>query len=397
MTHNKPAGGKPAQTNAQTDAQSPMAAAKVKVSSVAGFLAVVPHLLGFYPSRSMVVVGLDSRRGRITLAFRYDLPDPPDPARAREIARHATEVLEKRQIMTAIAAGYGPGVLVTPVAESIRAATRSARITLRDLLRVEDGRYFSYVCQDPGCCPPDGVPFDGPTHPAAAALAAAGMPARPDRAALAESLAPLTGPVADSMTQATQRALRRAEELRATAPQESDGLRLVADAGRTAVRDAIGTYRRGGQITDHDQLAWLTVNLAELRVRDDAWARMDPKHRAAHRRLWTDVVRHACEPFVPAPASLLAFTAWQSGEGALANIALDRALAADPSYSMAHLLGQAVDAGLPPSAARLPMTPEEVEASYAGTERSGSTARGTSAARSPRSSTTRPASKRPSG
>ena len=129
MTHNKPAGGKPAQTNAQTDAQSPMAAAKVKVSSVAGFLAVVPHLLGFYPSRSMVVVGLDSRRGRITLAFRYDLPDPPDPARAREIARHATEVLEKRQIMTAIAAGYGPGVLVTPVAESIRAATRSARIT----------------------------------------------------------------------------------------------------------------------------------------------------------------------------------------------------------------------------------------------------------------------------
>jgi hypothetical protein len=306
-------------------------------------------------------------------------------------------VLEKRQIMTAIAAGYGPGVLVTPVAESIRAATRSARITLRDLLRVEDGRYFSYVCQDPGCCPPDGVPFDGPTHPAAAALAAAGMPARPDRAALAESLAPLTGPVADSMTQATQRALRRAEELRATAPQEPDGLRLVADAGRIAVRDAIGTYRRGGQITDHDQLAWLTVNLAELRVRDDAWARMDPKHRAAHRRLWTDVVRHACEPFVPAPASLLAFTAWQSGEGALANIALDRALAADPSYSMAHLLGQAVDAGLPPSAARLPMTPEEVEASYAGTERSGSTARGTSAARSSRSSTTRPASKRPSG
>ena len=207
-----------------------MAAAKVKVSSVAGFLAVVPHLLGFYPSRSMVVVGLDSRRGRITLAFRYDLPDPPDPARAREIARHATEVLEKRQIMTAIAAGYGPGVLVTPVAESIRAATRSARITLRDLLRVEDGRYFSYVCQDPGCCPPDGVPFDGPTHPAAAALAAAGMPARPDRAALAESLAPLTGPVADSMTQATQRALRRAEELRATAPQESPSTRHLPSA-----------------------------------------------------------------------------------------------------------------------------------------------------------------------
>jgi hypothetical protein len=32
---------------------------------------------------------------------------------------------------------------------------------------------------------------------------------------------------------------------------------------------------------------------------------------------------------------------------------------------MALLIGQAVQAGLPPSAARLPMTPAEVEASYA--------------------------------
>jgi hypothetical protein len=171
------------------------------------------------------------------------------------------------------------------------------------------------------------------------------------------------------MLQATERALRRAEDLIAAAPRDADAMRPVIDAGRAAVREAIGTYRRGGQITDDDQAAWLAVTLADLRVRDDAWARMDPKHRAAHRRLWTDVVRRATAPYVPAPASLLAFTAWQSGEGALANIAIERALAADPGYSMAHLIGQAVDAGLPPSAARLPMTPEEVEASYARTER----------------------------
>ncbi len=105
------------------------------------------------------------------------------------------------------------------------------------------------------------------------------------------------------------------------------------------------------------------------------------KFRAAHRRLWIDVVRHAGEAYVPAPASLLAFIAWQTGEGALANIAIERALAADPDYSMAHLIGQAVSAGLPPSAARLPMTPEEVEASYAETDRPA----------------TRRASRRPSG
>jgi len=377
----KPAGDKPPHANAQPAATA--AAAKIKVGSVAGFLAVIPHLLGFHPSQSMVVVGLDARHGRIALAFRYDLPDPPDPARAREIAVHVIGVLKKRQIRTVIAAGYGPGPLVTPVAESIQAATRGARVAVRDLLRVEDGRYFSYVCRDPRCCPPEGVPFDGPAHPVAAAMAAAGLPACPDRASLAASLAPLTGPDADSMAQATQRALRRVRDLRAatsarpTGPRrpgqaagsrEADGPRQATDAGRTAVRDAIATYRRGDQITDHDQMAWLTVSLADIRVRDDAWARMDPEYRFAHRRLWTDVVRHACEAYLPAPASLLAFIAWQSGEGALANIAIDRALAADPGYSMAHLIGQALDAGLPPSAARLPMTPEEVEASYAVTD-----------------------------
>ena len=61
---------------------------------------------------------------------------------------------------------------------------------------------------------------------------------------------------------------------------------------------------------------------------------------------------------------MLAFTAWQNGNGALANLALDRALADTPGYSMALLLRDAIDAGAPPSVAVLPMTPEEVAASY---------------------------------
>jgi hypothetical protein len=421
MTDNTPAGDKTPHTNSQPGGEVP----RIRVSSVTGFLAVIPHLLGFHPSRSMVVVGLDARRGRIVLAFRYDLPDPPDAARARDIAEHAVAVLRKRRIRTAIAAGYGEGTLVTPVAEQLRAGLRGAGIAMRDLLRVQDGRYWSYVCSDPGCCPPDGVPFDVSAHPAAAAMTAAGLPARPDRKSLADSVAPLTGQAAESMRLATERAVLRAAELIASSAAPSGTLTpgaapsrtaatpgswwLVVEAGREAVRAAISIYRHGGRITDHDQLAWLTVTIADLRVRDDAWARMEPRHRADHQRLWTDVVRHACEPYVPAPASLLAFIAWQSGDGALANVAIERALAADPEYSMAHLIGQALDAGLPPSAARLPMTPEEVEASYAGTELGGTdrsasrSARGSSARTSStgrpstgRSSTTRSASKRPS-
>ena len=47
-----------------------------------------------------------------------------------------------------------------------------------------------------------------------------------------------------------------------------------------------------------------------------------------------------------------------------ANVALDRALADSPQYSMAMLLREALDSGAPPSMARLPMTPEEVAAAY---------------------------------
>jgi hypothetical protein len=95
---------------------------------------------------------------------------------------------------------------------------------------------------------------------------------------------------------------------------------------------------------------------------------MDPGHRDMYLRLWTDLTRRARPGYVAPAAALLAFAAWQCGDGALANIALDRALADDPWYSMAQLLRQVIDAGVPPELARLPMTPQDVAASYADAE-----------------------------
>jgi hypothetical protein len=326
----------------------------VRIGSPAAILAVVPHLLGFMPARSLVVVGAGPPRRRVHVAFRYDLPDPPDAALGKEIAAHALAVLARQRLTVGIVLGYGPAALVTPLARAVGAGLRRGGIELKEMLRVEDGRYWSYVCGNPACCPAEGVPFEVSAHPAATALAADGKQVLGDRAALAATLAPLGGLAAESMRQATERAEQRAaEEL--TPPGEGLG----------AVGDAIGTYRGGGRITGDDRIAWLSVALADLRVRDDAWARMEPEHRDAHCRLWTDVVRRARLPYVPAPAALLAFSAWQAGDGALANVAIERALDADPGYSMALLLRDAIEAGVPPSAARLPMTPEEVAASYA--------------------------------
>jgi hypothetical protein len=344
----------------------------VKIGCPAEILAAVPYLIGFHPTSSLVVIGARPPRDRVHVSFRYDLLDPAEDGYAREIAGHAASVLVNQAVTVAILAGYGPGALVTPIAEEFRAQLSAAGVEVREILRVEDGRYWSYLCQDAGCCPPDGVPFDVSASSVAAQMTLAGNVTWPDRAALERSIAPLGGVVRSSMAQATIRAENRAAALVAQAARSGRKrgaiLRPVIDDGLRAVDEAIATYRGGGRISSDDEIAWLTVTLGDMRVRDDAWARMDPEHRQSHQRLWSDVLRRAEARYVPAPACLLAFTAWQSGDGALANIALARALDANPTYTMARLLLEAVGRGLPPSEARLPMTPEEVAASYAAVE-----------------------------
>jgi hypothetical protein len=328
-------------------------------------LAVVPHLLGFTPTRSLVVAGGRGPRHRIDVTLRFDLPDPPDDDLSQAIAGQAISVLTHQGFTTVVVIGYGPGDLVTPVTDTLRAAIKPTSLQIRDILRVEDGRYFSYLCSNPDCCPPDGVAFDPSTHPVSAILAQlSGREILADREDLAASIAPVIGLAAEAMRQETARAVRIAARLLADTTQAGDSSRPVIDRGLSAVQAAIGLYRDGGSITHSSQFAWLALSLASLRVRDDAWARMDPAHRDAHLRLWIDLTRYAQPGYIAAPASLLAFTAWQVGNGALANLALDRAHADDPAYSMAHLLRDTLTAGAPPSVAVLPMTPEEVAASY---------------------------------
>jgi hypothetical protein len=169
------------------------------------------------------------------------------------------------------------------------------------------------------------------------------------------------------MRQATRRAERHVAQLLGKVRRSSRlgaARQMIAAESLAAVGAMIAAYRGGGRFSTDYEIARITVALRDLRVRDDAWARMDPAYSEPHLRLWLDVVRRAQPGHVAAPAALLAFVAWQSGDGALANVALDRALADDPAYSMALLLRQVISAGAPPSLARLPMTPEEVAASY---------------------------------
>jgi hypothetical protein len=328
--------------------------APVRLASPRQLLAAVPVLCGFQPASSFVIVGCAGREVRV--ALRYDLPDPPDAGTTADLVGTAAATLAGNGVDRACGVGYGPGVLVTPVVDALREHLPQAGITVAEMLRVEVGRYWSYLCTDPGCCPAEGVPFDPEHRPA-------GLDAQPvlaSREELAASIAPVTGDEAESMYRAAQAASRRARRLAV-----GGDIGPVRAAGLEAVAEAISRYRDGGPPLSHGEAAWLARSLGSTRIRDDAWSRMDPEHRAAHLRLWTDLTRLARPGDVAPAASLLAFTAWQSGDGALANIALDRAQADHPDYGMADLIRTAVNNGAPPSLARLPMSPEDVAAAYA--------------------------------
>ncbi len=320
--------------------------ATLSVRSPADLIAAIPYLLGFHPAGSLVIVGM--RDARIVFAARYDLPAPDEPPeRAAGGARHVAAVVSRQGVDAATLVGYGPAAHVTPHLPRLAGVLRAAGVTVLDELRVTDGRYWSYTCQDPSCCPPEGTAC----HPAASVVAAAatfaGQVALPDRATLVAQLAPVDG--ADRA--AMRRAMRRADEhlvalLRMVAPSDVVDGRVLRRAGAAAVRAAMRRHRDGGRLTD-DETAWLGVLLRHLLVRDFAWERIGDDDW--HVRLWTDVVRRVEPEYLPAPASLLAFAAWRAGQGALAAVALGRAREQDPDYPMAVLLDEVLRHGLPPS------------------------------------------------
>ena len=119
---------------AQHDQQQPTLV--VRAGSPATLLRLIPHLLGFVPEASLIVIGVAPPRDRIRVTLRYDLPDPPAADLVAEIAEHALGVLSAQRLTAAVAVGYGPEALVAPVARELREAAWQAPIELREFLRV---------------------------------------------------------------------------------------------------------------------------------------------------------------------------------------------------------------------------------------------------------------------
>jgi hypothetical protein len=319
---------------------------RVTLHTPTDLLAAVPYLLGFHPEDSVVVVGLAGTR--VVFSARADLP-PPDspPDDALAVADQLGEVLAGQHVDTALVIGYGQVAAVTRAVLPVRHALRGYGVRVGEMLRADGGRYWSYLCESVQCCPPEGTPYDVSGTEVAAAATYAGKVALPDRAALESSLAPVEGAERDAMEVVTERA---AHALAASAEQAADPGRDHRRAGVRALAIAVRRYADGGRLTD-DEVARLALLLIRVDIRDLCWARITTagEQLDTHLELWRDVTRRARSDLVAAPATLLGYAGWRAGNGALASVAVQRALDTSPGYSLALLLQEALDRALPPS------------------------------------------------
>lgn len=313
-------------------------------------LAAIPFLIGYHPVNSLVMLGMQGKD--LVFTARFDLlPVTAGRQVIRDAINHMLQVLVRQRLTSVVIVGFGPDDRVRPLATTLQRAYARAGLDVLEVLRAENGRYWSYLCTDPTCCPESGTEYDVAASAVAAEWTVAGRVALPDREAYEEQLRPVTGPEREAMRVATAKADDRLIELLAQPGGEAEISAALVTAGHTAIDRALRQIRKGTTLSDEDT-AWLSVLMGAVDPHDIAWTRLRGARAdlTAHRTLWMDVMRRADADLTPAPGCLFAFAAWQCGEGALANLALERVLRMEPNYPMAHLLHHILLHGLPPSA-----------------------------------------------
>lgn len=291
-------------------------------------IASVPYTLGFHPARSLVVLILDDAH-EIT-AGRLDLPD-----------------LDHYQL----------------VADQLRGSliwqdvTKVALIVVCDAATHPDGtlpyRHLMTVCETHFA--EVGIET---CHQLWAAATTSGSPWASYRDSDCNGLVPDSNTLAQTVGGFVY--ARREDMAAALTPDDDDALarraNLLAaiseidpheglDLVDTAVELAVE-----GILPESDQhIAALAASLCDSSVRDACLVQPDLAHRDAAERLWTRLVQATPAPERAESACLLAYSAFQRGNGALTTIALDHALGANPAHRLSGLLRTAMTMGLPPS------------------------------------------------
>jgi hypothetical protein len=219
-------------------------------------------------------------------------------------------------------------------------------VPVREALLVRAGRWWSYDCPRACCAPGAGTPLPDGVSALEAASVATGVVIESDRSDL---VARITGPggfAGGAMAAACARVA-----VQCSARVLEVGFDEVAEESWSAITAAAARCRPGSPgtgLTDRE-VARVVWGLRDRDVRDRALALATGMDAPAAEILWTECTRRAPTPLDVAPATLLAVSAWLRGDGAMANVALARALAGEPTYPLARLLAQALAGCVPPA------------------------------------------------
>jgi hypothetical protein len=141
------------------------------------------------------------------------------------------------------------------------------------------------------------------------------------------------------------------------ARSEKRDTELRADANGRRCRDVADALAAAACITagtglDDTTIANLACAITDGAVRDMLYAQVVGVDSGALENLWAELSRTLPDPWRAESLALAAFSSYARGDGPLAGIALEAALAVNPAHRMARLLDAALQAGMHPTKIR---------------------------------------------
>jgi hypothetical protein len=316
----------------------------LRITGPADLISAVPYLLGFHPQDSLVLVGLAD--SHLVVTARLDLD-----AVNNEILTDTVGAIVRGGTTDLIAAVYTNISHPTSAAklpersiiDMVGGIAELAGVSLLECLLVTGGRWWSYSCESPACCPLDGRAVTDTTTVFQTQAVVAGLTVAPTRDSLAETFTAVPN------RRDLAELVARHEYLEASA-----ALNGTRDAWtRSATRAVFAAHRdaQAGRVPADDDVARFGVALRSYGVRDALWMAIDDG-RLTGMGLWVNLARRLPSPHDATPLFLAAWCAFRDGNGAVAGIAAAKALESDPDYSAADLLLTALARGIDPR--RLP-------------------------------------------
>jgi hypothetical protein len=295
-----------------------------RIAGTAEVIMAVPHLLGFHPKESLVVVGL--RETYVRLTGRLDLAEVkeaiPDLLQA---IRHNNIDAVYLIVFTELGLTHDEELVVAMT------ACEPNGLEIEDTVIVSQGRWLSTRCTDPQCCPADGRPLQEQTSMINAELTLEGSAPLQDRAALAALLDPYTD-----------------ERLVTVDLMDYVFGQFGDEADFTAAKRAMFTSagEPAAELTA-TQVARYGMALMDLETRNALWIAVDDG-QLPDPALWQELAKRLPASYRAAPLLLFGWASYLDGRGGLARIAAEKAVECDPQYTAADLLMAYLKQGVNP-------------------------------------------------